>query len=225
MRKNVANRSAQQSHRRGHRRRDVSAVCPPVPPAIAQWWKDELAAAQAEYRADTGEAMPMSAVEMKSAARLAGFTAGEAVAGDYSLADIHEMAIATRSVEQRQAAAVAEALRTVDPLLAVDKYDRAIAAMSVVTKRAVVGLLGHHHTIEKRSCLRRMLAHYAGCTDRQMKDIIEHEIRPIEKTLGFKIIDSKNGVGYWLMPEGVEVATRIAAQDAKKRACFPAVNR
>lgn len=210
------------------RRRDDPPLRP-VPTAIAEWWREELAKAQAEYLADTGEAMPANAEEMKSAARLAGFTAGEAVAGAYTLADVHAMAIATLKVEQRQAAthaaAVAEALRTVDPLLATDKYDRAIQAMSITAKKSVAGLLEHRHTIEARSCLRRMAARYAGCSERKLKDVIEHEIRPIENTLGFKIIGSKRSVGYWLTPEGAEVANRIAAHDAKDRGRFPAGNR
>lgn len=230
MKQTATKRTSSGSKRRKHpplpaARRQDDSVLRPVPTAIAEWWKEELAKAQAEYLADTGEAMPTSIEEMKSAAHLAGFTSGEAVAGDYTFADVYEMALATRKKEQRQAAAVAEALRTIDPLLATDKYDRAIQAMSITAKKAVAGLLERRHTIEARSCLRRMAARYAGCAERKLKDVIEHEIRPIENSLGFTIIDSKRSVGYWLTLEGVEVAKRIAGHDAKNRGRFPLENR
>jgi hypothetical protein len=81
---------------------------PHVPPALAAEIRQEVAKMQAAYLADTGEAMP-SLDEMKAAAVVAGFTAGEAVAGEYTLHDLHEMTIATKKVEERRVAAIAAA--------------------------------------------------------------------------------------------------------------------
>ncbi len=197
----------------------------PVPAGIAEWWKEELAKMQAEYLADTGEKMPTKAVEMTGAARSAGFTAGEALTGEYTLADVREMAVATRSMERRQAAAVVEALRTDDALVGIDRYDRAIRAMSIVAKKAVTGLLERNAIHHKRTFIRKAIARFAGCSDRQMKDVIEREIRPIENSLGFTIIEAKRTVGCWLTLEGVEVAKRIAANNAQDRGRFPVKNR
>jgi hypothetical protein len=83
---------------------------PPIPPSIAEAIRAEVEKIQAAYLADTGEPMPQTHDGMKRAAVVAGFTAGEAVAGEYTLADIYDTTAGKKRAEERQAAAVAAAV-------------------------------------------------------------------------------------------------------------------
>lgn len=69
---------------------------------LAQTWRVALQEATQEYQQETGDAPPASVEEIMIAARLAGWTAAEATAGDYTLADVHRMAVAQKLLMERQ---------------------------------------------------------------------------------------------------------------------------
>jgi hypothetical protein len=170
-------------------------------------------AEKAEYLADTGQAMPTTIDEMKVAARLAGFTAGEAEAGDYTLAAIHRQAVATKQIDERHrqqlAAEIVARVKTEDPAALVDRYQRAAAAMNANARKVVASLARNNATKQGDSFTRADIEEDTGLSPPQVKAAIEVELRRVSEILGAAIIDSKASHGSWLSPEGIELAKRI----------------
>lgn len=175
---------------------------------------------KADYLAETGRPMPTTIDEMIVEARVAGWSAAEAEAGEYTLAAIQRQSIAKRQAQAGEtatiAAAVVERMQAADPLSVADKYQRAAQAMSSNARRIVACLSQNHARMESDAITRRDLADETGLSDPQVKAAIEHELRRVEAQLGATIIESKPSRGTWLSPEGVEVAKRIDAKILKK---------
>jgi hypothetical protein len=178
--------------------------------SLQKWWKEELAKAEAEYLADTGEPMPANVNKMKAAAVKAGFTAGEAMAGKFTLADIYDMTVATIDVEKRQAAAIVDAMRAADTAALVDKYQRAADGMSSAGRKVVRVMLDYNATREIDAMTRSGIVDATSLPESQVKNVMETEIPRVAAALGARLHDSKPSHGTWLTPEGVEVAKRIS---------------
>lgn len=118
---------------RPHRQPPSAPPPAPVDPAeqrraayaqVAKSFEAELAAAVAEMKAEwlqaTGQEMPTKLDEMPVAARMAGWSAAEAEAGDYTLAQVHRQLQAQQALDDRNrkgiAAEVVKAMAAAEPV-------------------------------------------------------------------------------------------------------------
>ena len=169
----------------------------------------------AEYFAATGQVLPTTLDDMNgivTQARVAGWTAAESEAGEYTLAAIHRQAVAAKilrdqRVEDEARTRLAVAAASPSPWPPVDSPER-IANEISGEFRKVLATLREGGAIGLADCMKRLaIEERSGLTACRVRHVLEEQSPRITPSL----IETKTGAGggVWLTAEGSLVASLI----------------
>jgi len=212
---------------RRHRKAEAAVAKTPAPPTPEQIQQlKQLAARQAvadmqaainqaiaeereEWRRVTGRPMPMNVDDCVIEARIAGFTAAEAEAGDFRLDAIKRQAVAEKILRDQRVEDEARARTVLSPSLwpPVDSPERIASDLSGEFRK-VLATLHEGDAMGLADCMKRpAIEERSGLTDCRVRNVLQVQSRRITPSL----IETRTGAGggVWLTAEGSLVASLI----------------
>jgi len=168
--------------------------------------KDE-AEAREDWIATTGHPMPDTFEEIEVSARLAGWNAAEAVAGEYTLAQLYGQATAAKILRDQRVEDEARARLAASSCSTVSEESRIANSLTTESRLVLAALDEWEADSLTNKMTRADIAARTGLSECVLRNVMERQLP--KATVAMVQTKPGSGGGVWLTPEGTAVASTI----------------